>query len=179
VLDQGHRDPAALTELMLEAGGPLAQWARPTRSASVRPNDDFLKALAPRYCNMRKTTIMRLERDQRNIIARHALGLRTAMNSIPAKNNGCSPPRSSALSSATMRSRPAAGSWLARRIQPGRLADDGGARPPRPATSCRIWRFGGGAMDTVSLMEAIGAALIVEPLATVRWVPIHRPRPEQ
>jgi alkylation response protein AidB-like acyl-CoA dehydrogenase len=39
-------------------------------------NDNFLAALAPRYCNMRKTTIYAGSNEiQRNIIARHGLGL--------------------------------------------------------------------------------------------------------
>jgi len=66
-----------LTELMLEAGGPLAQVLGPVDPVDIgAPNDDFLAALAPRYCNMRKTTIYAGSNEiQRNIIARHALGL--------------------------------------------------------------------------------------------------------
>ncbi|HZQ62855.1 MAG TPA: acyl-CoA dehydrogenase family protein [Casimicrobiaceae bacterium] len=63
-----------LTELMLEAAGPLAQAIGSADGA--RLDDPFLAALAPRYCNMRKTTIYAGSNEiQRNIIARHALGL--------------------------------------------------------------------------------------------------------
>jgi alkylation response protein AidB-like acyl-CoA dehydrogenase len=71
---KGTEIQQALTELMLEAGGPLAQVLGPVDIGA--PNDDFLAALAPRYCNMRKTTIYAGSNEiQRNIIARHALGL--------------------------------------------------------------------------------------------------------
>ena len=63
-----------LTELMLDAAGPLAQPI-----AAVDPSgdfDEFTAALAPRYCNYRKTTIYAGSNEiQRNIIAKHALGL--------------------------------------------------------------------------------------------------------
>ena len=64
-------------ELMLEAGGPLAQVLGPADPVDIgAPNDDFLAALAPRYCNMRKTTIYAGSNEiQRNIIARTMLGL--------------------------------------------------------------------------------------------------------
>jgi len=63
-----------LTELMLEAAGPQAQVVA---SANDRDLDNpTLAALAPRYCNMRKTTIYAGSNEiQRNIIAKHALGL--------------------------------------------------------------------------------------------------------
>jgi alkylation response protein AidB-like acyl-CoA dehydrogenase len=63
-----------LTELMLEAAGPQAQVIA---SAGDRELEDLaLAALAPRYCNMRKTTIYAGSNEiQRNIIAKHALGL--------------------------------------------------------------------------------------------------------
>ncbi len=71
---KGTEIQQSLTELMLEAGGPLAQVLGPVDTAA--PDDDFLTALAPRYCNMRKTTIYAGSNEiQRNIIARHALGL--------------------------------------------------------------------------------------------------------
>ena len=63
-----------LTELMLDAAGPLAQPI-----AAVDASGDFegfTAALAPRYCNYRKTTIYAGSNEiQRNIIAKHALGL--------------------------------------------------------------------------------------------------------
>jgi alkylation response protein AidB-like acyl-CoA dehydrogenase len=70
---KGTEIQLTLTELMLQAGGPAAQVLGPLDGAS---DDDFLAALAPRYCNMRKTTIYAGSNEiQRNIIARHALGL--------------------------------------------------------------------------------------------------------
>ena len=74
---KGTEIQQALAELMLEAGGPLAQVLGPVDPAgNDAPTDDFLAALAPRYCNMRKTTIYAGSNEiQRNIIARHALGL--------------------------------------------------------------------------------------------------------
>ena len=71
---KGTEIQQALAELMLEAGGPRAQVLGPVDGAP--PDDDFLAALAPRYCNMRKTTIYAGSNEiQRNIIAKHALGL--------------------------------------------------------------------------------------------------------
>jgi alkylation response protein AidB-like acyl-CoA dehydrogenase len=61
-----------LTELMMEAAGPLAQ-ALP---GDARDPDDVTDALALRYCNYRKTTIYAGSNEiQRNIIAKQALGL--------------------------------------------------------------------------------------------------------
>jgi len=63
-----------LTELMLEAAGPLAQVVGPADGDTE--SDDLLAALAPRYCNMRKTTIYAGSNEiQRNILAKHVLGL--------------------------------------------------------------------------------------------------------
>jgi alkylation response protein AidB-like acyl-CoA dehydrogenase len=63
-----------LTELMMQVAGP--------RALPLAPLDDdaefdrFTAALAPRYCNYRKTTIYAGSNEiQRNIIARHVLGL--------------------------------------------------------------------------------------------------------
>jgi alkylation response protein AidB-like acyl-CoA dehydrogenase len=71
---KGTEIQQALTELMMQAAGPLAQ--------PVAPVDDdvgfdaFTAALARRYCNFRKTTIYAGSNEiQRNIIARQALGL--------------------------------------------------------------------------------------------------------
>src|SRR4029078_5686285 len=50
---RGTEIQQALTELMMEAAGPLAQ-ALP---GEVRDPDDVTDALARRYCNYRKTTI--------------------------------------------------------------------------------------------------------------------------
>ena len=63
-----------LTELMLEAAGPLAQAI--ARTDGTAPNDGVIAALAQRYCNMRKTSIYAGSNEiQRNIIAKHSLGL--------------------------------------------------------------------------------------------------------
>jgi len=71
---KGTEIQQALTELMLEAAGPLAQAIAPIDDGVM--TDGFVAALAPRYCNMRKTTIYAGSNEiQRNIIARHALGL--------------------------------------------------------------------------------------------------------
>ena len=65
----------ALTELMMEAAGPLAQPFAPVDGATTA-STDFTAALAPRYCNYRKTTIYAGSNEiQRNIIAKMALGL--------------------------------------------------------------------------------------------------------
>ncbi len=64
----------ALTELMMQAVGPLAQPFAPTGEAQAF--DEFTAALAPRYCNFRKTSIYAGSNEiQRNIIAKLALGL--------------------------------------------------------------------------------------------------------
>ncbi len=71
---KGTEIQQALTELMLEAAGPFAQVIAPVDEATVP--DTFVAALALRYCNMRKTTIYAGSNEiQRNIIAKHSLGL--------------------------------------------------------------------------------------------------------
>jgi alkylation response protein AidB-like acyl-CoA dehydrogenase len=64
----------ALTELMMEAAGPLAQAVRPVDGAA--DFDHYTASLAPRYCNYRKTSIYAGSNEiQRNIIAKMSLGL--------------------------------------------------------------------------------------------------------
>jgi alkylation response protein AidB-like acyl-CoA dehydrogenase len=71
---KGTEIQQSLTELMMQVAGPLAQ-----PFASIGDADDFdfaMAALAQRYCNYRKTTIYAGSNEiQRNIIAKHALGL--------------------------------------------------------------------------------------------------------
>jgi len=63
-----------LTELMMQAAGPLAQPVKPM--AADDSFDYLLAALAPRYCNYRKTSIYAGSNEiQRNIIAKMSLGL--------------------------------------------------------------------------------------------------------
>ena len=71
---KGTEIQQALTELMMQAVGPLAQPFAPTDG---RDDFDELNALlAPRYCNMRKTTIYAGSNEiQRNIISKMTLGL--------------------------------------------------------------------------------------------------------
>ena len=69
---RGTEIQQTLTELMMEAAGPLAQ-ALPSHA---RDGDDFTDRLALRYCNYRKTTIYAGSNEiQRNIIAKQALEL--------------------------------------------------------------------------------------------------------
>ena len=69
---RGTEIQQALTELMMEAAGPLA-FALP---AAAGDPDDVTDALARRYCNYRKTTIYAGSNEiQRNIIAKQVLGL--------------------------------------------------------------------------------------------------------
>ena len=64
----------ALTELMMDAAGPLAQPVAPL--AARTDFDEYVASLAPRYCNFRKTSIYAGSNEiQRNIIAKQALGL--------------------------------------------------------------------------------------------------------
>jgi alkylation response protein AidB-like acyl-CoA dehydrogenase len=71
---KGTEIQQALTELMMEAAGPAAQPFAPV--AGNDGFDRFTASLAPRYCNYRKTTIYAGSNEiQRNIIAKHALGL--------------------------------------------------------------------------------------------------------
>ena len=71
---KGTEIQQALTELMMEAAGPAAQAFAPV--AGNDRFDRFMASLAPRYCNYRKTTIYAGSNEiQRNIIAKHALGL--------------------------------------------------------------------------------------------------------
>jgi alkylation response protein AidB-like acyl-CoA dehydrogenase len=70
----GTQIQQALTELMMQAAGPLAQPFRPDEG--VADFDAYTAALAPRYCNYRKTSIYAGSNEiQRNIIAKMSLGL--------------------------------------------------------------------------------------------------------
>ena len=63
-----------LTELMMQAAGPLAQPCVPIHDDEGF--DEFMAGLAPRYCNYRKTSIYAGSNEiQRNIIAKLSLGL--------------------------------------------------------------------------------------------------------
>ncbi len=71
---KGTEIQQALTELMMQAVGPLAQPLAPVDGAEGF--DAFTAALAPRYCNFRKTTIYAGSNEiQRNIISKMSLGL--------------------------------------------------------------------------------------------------------
>ncbi|HXN15156.1 MAG TPA: acyl-CoA dehydrogenase family protein [Usitatibacter sp.] len=64
----------AITELMMQAAGPLAQPFEAT--APYERFDEFTASLAPHYCNVRKTSIYAGSNEiQRNIIAKMSLGL--------------------------------------------------------------------------------------------------------
>ncbi|MSP96374.1 MAG: pimeloyl-CoA dehydrogenase large subunit [Betaproteobacteria bacterium] len=75
---KGTEIQQSLTELMMQAVGPMAQPFKPT--AGTAPGgagfDAFTASLAPRYCNGRKTTIYAGSNEiQRNIISKMSLGL--------------------------------------------------------------------------------------------------------
>jgi alkylation response protein AidB-like acyl-CoA dehydrogenase len=71
---KGTEIQQAITELMMQAAGPLAQAFRPVDPAA--DFDAYTAALAPRYCNLRKATIYAGSNEiQRNIIAKMTLGL--------------------------------------------------------------------------------------------------------
>jgi alkylation response protein AidB-like acyl-CoA dehydrogenase len=71
---KGTEIQQALTELMMQAVGPLAQPVAPANGGA--DFDEFLGGLAPRYCNYRKTTIYAGSNEiQRNIISKMTLGL--------------------------------------------------------------------------------------------------------
>jgi alkylation response protein AidB-like acyl-CoA dehydrogenase len=70
---KGTEIQQALTELMVEVMGPLAQPFKPIDATEF---DQFAATLMPRYCNFRKTTIYAGSNEiQRNIIAKMSLGL--------------------------------------------------------------------------------------------------------
>jgi alkylation response protein AidB-like acyl-CoA dehydrogenase len=71
---KGTEIQQGLTELMMQAVGPLAQ---PRQAVNGDAGfDEFTAAIAPRYCNYRKTTIYAGSNEiQRNIIAKMTLGL--------------------------------------------------------------------------------------------------------
>jgi alkylation response protein AidB-like acyl-CoA dehydrogenase len=70
----GTQIQQTLAELMMQALGPQAQPLVPIDGADGF--DEFAAALAPRYCNFRKTSIYAGSNEiQRNIIAKMALGL--------------------------------------------------------------------------------------------------------
>ncbi|MGV3655967.1 MAG: acyl-CoA dehydrogenase family protein [Noviherbaspirillum sp.] len=65
-----------ISELMMDAAGPLMQRKGPLPGDSFSELDAFIAALAPRYMNLRKTTIYGgSDEIQRNILARMRLGL--------------------------------------------------------------------------------------------------------
>jgi alkylation response protein AidB-like acyl-CoA dehydrogenase len=65
-----------LTELMVQAAGPMAGPCRPVGEQQADAIDAALAALAPRYANYRKTSIYAGSNEiQRNIIAKMTLGL--------------------------------------------------------------------------------------------------------
>ena len=75
---KGTEIQQSLTELMMQAVGPLAQPFKSTDgdSAQTAEFDVFTASLAPRYCNARKTTIYAGSNEiQRNIISKMSLGL--------------------------------------------------------------------------------------------------------
>jgi alkylation response protein AidB-like acyl-CoA dehydrogenase len=71
---RGTEIQQGLTELMMQAAGPLAPAFRPLEEG--QDFDAFTAAFAPRYCNYRKTSIYAGSNEiQRNIIAKMTLGL--------------------------------------------------------------------------------------------------------
>jgi alkylation response protein AidB-like acyl-CoA dehydrogenase len=65
-----------LTELMVQAAGPMAAPCRPAGEQQAGAVDTAFAALAPRYANYRKTSIYAGSNEiQRNIIAKMTLGL--------------------------------------------------------------------------------------------------------
>ncbi len=70
---KGTEIQQAITELLMQVAGPLAQPFRPIDHGGF---DAFTASIAPRYFNFRKTSIYAGSNEiQRNIIARAALGL--------------------------------------------------------------------------------------------------------
>ena len=71
---KGTEIQQALTELAMQAAGPMAQ---PFKSVANEADfDQFTAGLAPRYCNFRKTSIYAGSNEiQRNIISKMTLGL--------------------------------------------------------------------------------------------------------
>jgi alkylation response protein AidB-like acyl-CoA dehydrogenase len=70
---KGTEIQQAITELMMQAAGPLALAFRPVDQMDF---DHFTARLAPRYCNFRKASIYAGSNEiQRNIIAKATLGL--------------------------------------------------------------------------------------------------------
>ena len=75
---KGTEIQQSLTELRMQAVGPMAQPFRPINAVpdEAAAFDHFTAGLAPRYCNFRKTTIYAGSNEiQRNIISKMTLGL--------------------------------------------------------------------------------------------------------
>ena len=71
---RGTEIQQSLTELMMQAVGPLSQPFEPSNGDAGF--DSFTAGLAPRYCNFRKTSIYAGSNEiQRNIISKMTLGL--------------------------------------------------------------------------------------------------------
>jgi alkylation response protein AidB-like acyl-CoA dehydrogenase len=70
---RGTEVQQAITELMMQAVGPMAQ---PFRAVDKGAIDHFTSRLSPRYFNYRKASIYAGSNEiQRNIIAKMTLGL--------------------------------------------------------------------------------------------------------
>ena len=154
---KGTEIQQALTELMMQAAGPLAQAFRPVDADATSTTSP--RALAPRYCNIRKATIYAGSNEiQRNIIAKATLGLRRR-DELRAQRRAAAPRRQpQALRRQRLHLRRArARSWPRRRA----AARTCGRRSPRWACSALPFAaehggFGGSAVDVMVVMEAIG-----------------------
>ena len=152
---KGTEIQQSLTELMMQAAGPLAQMASPGEDADADAR--FAASLGPRYLNFRKTTIYAGSNEiQRNIIAKRVLG--------PVSMNFDRTEEQHQLAASiarfverdydfATRRRIVASAEGWSRAAWRTMAELGLLGLPLPA---EFGGFGGGAVDTMAVMEAIG-----------------------
>ena len=164
---KGTEIQQAISELMMQAAGPLAQAFRPVDAMDF---DHFTATLAPRYCNLRKATIYAGSNEiQRNIIAKMTLGL--AGGETDRFMNFELSEEQQLLADTLRRYLASDYSFEAR----ARIVDSpSGWSPPHWKAFAEMGLlglpfpeehggFGGTAVDVMIAMEAFGEALVVEP----------------
>ena len=139
---KGTEIQQALTELMLEAGGPLAQVLGPVDGDRCAGRRLPRRAGAALLQHAQDDDLRRLERDPAQH-HRQARARALTRDELRSQRRAAAARRvDRALRRARLRVRDAPQDRrVARRLQPRRLADDGGAGPARPAAAGRVRRL--------------------------------------
>ena len=169
---KGTEIQQALTELMLEAAGPLAQAIAPVDDGDARRRL-HRRARAALLQHAQDDDLRGLQRDPAQHHRQACARALTHHEFRPHRRAATSRRLDRALRRARLHVRDAP---QHRRVAAtDSVATSGGRWPSWACSACRFRAayggFGGGAMDAMSLMEAIGDALIVEP-----WLADRRAR---